>query len=91
MGKFRKKPIVVEAEQFGGFYATPYPPGVEMEDNGNHPEKLKKHGRYAFYVVTAHGQRVYIQPDDWVIAEPNGQGHYSCKPDVFKATYEKVD
>jgi hypothetical protein len=85
--RFRKKPVVVEAEQFRGFYATPYPSGVEMEDNSNEPAKE----RYRFYVVTAHGQRAYLESGDWVIAELGGRGFYPCKPDIFAATYEPVE
>ncbi len=88
MPKFRKKPVIVEAEQFGGFYAEPYPRGVKMQDNSNDPDEQAKHGRYAFYVVTAHDQRAYLKQGDWVITEPDGRGHYPCKPDIFEATYE---
>jgi hypothetical protein len=87
MAKYRKKPIVVEAEQFGGFYHTPYPKGVEMEDNSEDSTKE----RYRFYVVTIHGQRAYLERGDWVITEPDGIHHYPCKPDIFEATYEKVE
>jgi hypothetical protein len=87
MAKFRKKPVVVEAEQFGGFYQARYPTGVEMEENSNEPWKE----RYRFYVVTAHGQRVYLEAGDWIIAEPDGRGYYPCKPDIFEATYEPVE
>lgn len=86
MAKFRKRPVVVDAEQFLGFYATPYPLGVEVEDNSNYPAALELRGRYAPYVVTAHGQRAYLEPGDWVIAEPGGYG--VLKPDVFEASYE---
>jgi hypothetical protein len=87
MPKFRKRPVVVDAEQFGGFYATPYPRGVEFEDNSNDPSKE----RYRFYVVTAHGQRAYLEAGDWVIAEPDNRGFYPCKDEIFKATYEPVE
>jgi hypothetical protein len=85
--KFRKKAAVVEAVQFGGFYHTPYPPGVKMEDNGNDPSKE----RYRFYVVTARGLRAYLDDGDWVIANPDGRSYQACKPDVFAATYEPVE
>jgi hypothetical protein len=88
MARYRKRPVVVDAEQFGGFYATPYPTGVKMEDNSN---DLNSEERYRFYVVTAHGQRAYIQDGDWIIAEPDGRGHYPCKPDIFAAIYEPME
>lgn len=42
------------------------------------------------YVVTTHGQRVYLADGDWITAEPNGDGYYPIKPDIFAATYEPV-
>ncbi len=86
--KYRKKPVVVDAEQFRGYYGTPYPQGVEFEDNGNSPERGK---RYQFYVVTAHGQRANIVSGDWIIAEPDGRGYYPCKDSIFKEFYEPVN
>lgn len=86
MAKYRKKPVVVEAEQFGGFYATPYPPGVEMEDNSNDPDTTKK--RYQFYVIAAGRGRINLDKGDWVIADPDGRGYFPCKPDEFEDTYE---
>ncbi len=88
--KFRSKPATCEAEQFRGFYATPYPPGVEFQDNSNDAAEEQKHGRYAFYVVTAHGQRCYIEPQDWIVAEPDGRGYYPVKPDIFEKRWEPM-
>ncbi len=86
MARYRKKPVVVEAEQFHGFYGTPYPPGVEFEDHSNDPEGGQ---RYRFFVTTAHGCKTPVVAGDWIIAEPDGRGYYPCKPDIFAATYEK--
>lgn len=73
--KFRKKPVVVDAEWFRGPGDAHNPRGVMTDERG-------------CYVTTAHGQRAYLSPGDWVIAEPDGRGFYPCKPDVFAATYE---
>jgi hypothetical protein len=32
-----------------------------------------------------------VCPGDWIITEPDGNGHYPCKPDVFAAKYEPAD
>jgi hypothetical protein len=78
VGKFRKKPVVVEAEQFhGGAFD---PPGVFRRDEDDSP-----------YVVTIHDQRSYLSPGDWIIREPDGVHYYPCKPDIFAATYEAAD
>jgi hypothetical protein len=78
LAKFRKKPVVVEAQQFLGFYHTPWPEGVKVDQEAG-PR---------CYVVTAHGQNAYLDKGDWVITEPDGVHHYPCKPDIFAATYE---
>jgi hypothetical protein len=78
MAKFRKKPVVVEAEQWF--------PGKDIE--GVHEPidaEVPMH-----FVKTAHNQIVYLQSGDWVIREPEGRGYYPCKPDIFEATYDPV-
>jgi hypothetical protein len=80
MPKYRKKPMIVEAEQW--WSPATAVPGVKMEtlDEAQTPRA---------YVVTVHGQRAYLAPGDWVITEMDGVHHYPCKPDVFEATYEQ--
>jgi hypothetical protein len=78
MAKFRKRPVVVEASQFHGFYATPYPDGVDVEGS-------------RCYVTTIHEQRAYLDNGDWVITESDGLHHYPCKPSEFERIYESVD
>jgi hypothetical protein len=80
--KFRKKPIIVEAEQFHDPLRT-----RELPVGVNPPMRGDAEKRY--YVVTAHGQQAFLEDGDWVIAEPDGRGYYPCKPDIFQATYEK--
>ena len=89
MKRYRSKPAHCYAEPFGGFYVTPYPEGVEMDDNSNDPEASAKHGRYAFYVVTCHGQKTYIQDGDVIVREPNGRGYYPVKPEIFAQRWEE--
>jgi hypothetical protein len=87
--KFRKKPIVVEAEQwFPGtdvdgvvnvVGATMDPTGVLVND----PNGIS-HG----IIQTLEGP-MRCSPGDWVITGIHGE-KYACKPDVFAKTYERV-
>lgn len=43
------------------------------------------------FVCTAHDQIVFLEPGDWVVPEPNGNGHYPIKPDILEETYERVE
>ncbi len=42
------------------------------------------------YVITAHEQRAYLAPGDWVIPEPKAERFYPCKPDIFSNTYDPI-
>ena len=86
MAQFRRKPIIIDAEQF--FESKPLPfrdrgPFVSYDGNG-------------FYVVTTHGQKVCLTDGDWVVPEGCGFNApsfaaYPIKPDIFEATYDLVE
>ncbi len=75
--KFRKKPVVVEAEQFW--------PGTEPW-----PDGVKGCVGYPFWVDTLEGDHHIVLPGDWIITGVKGE-KYPCKPDIFETTYEKVE
>ena len=80
MPRYRKKPVVIEAEQYlGNRYVT----GMCESSSctlWNNP-----------HVHTIHNnQAVILKPGDWVIPEPDGEHFYPCKPDIFAETYELV-
>jgi hypothetical protein len=74
--KFRKKPIVIEAEQWF--------PGIRIE--GVEYDILPGQTPY---ISTLEGI-MWLSPGDWVITGVNGE-KYPCKPDIFEKTYEKVE
>lgn len=75
MPKFRKKPIVIEAEQFRSDAVT-YIEGVYWM-NGM-PR-----------INTLEGP-LKVSDGDWIITGIKGQ-KYPCKPDIFDATYDLVN
>lgn len=89
MPKFRKKPVVVEAEQF---FPTrlPWPEGVEQflrkrqETPDGEIEEI-----YGWRIDTLEGPHG-VSPGDWIITGIKGE-RYPCKPDIFEATYEPVE
>lgn len=85
--KFRKKPIVIEAEQF--FPDKPHPKGVEQfVARKTETENGIKNTWYGWRVQTLEGP-LAVSPGDWVITGIKGE-RYPCKPDIFDATYEPV-
>lgn len=77
MPKFRKKPVVIEAEQFNN--NGPLPPGsCGCDVNG------------WYHVHTLEGISYTLTDGDWVIRGVKGE-YYPCKPDIFESTYEVVN
>lgn len=100
MNKFRKKPVVIEAQQW-------FPPGDERHDPAmlsHRPPDYRQdgdifcfaegaspgYGGDIFFVRTGGpNSDVQIHPGDWIITGVKGE-KYPCKPDIFEATYEPV-
>lgn len=99
--RFRKKPVVIEAVQlrwttwnelcvFLGEIISPNNPGrtcsaAEASDTCGEvgPDYI------ALTIPTLEGDHV-AKHGDWIIKGVKGE-FYPCKPDIFAATYERVD
>ncbi len=98
MGKWRKKPVVIEAFQMTRERRT---------DNSDWPEWMGRAwneergavgalqpteagtGDGTLSIVTLEGEHL-VSWGDWIIQGVKGE-LYPCKPDIFEATYEKVE
>ena len=78
--KFRKKPVVIEAAQW--FRLGDHPAVTQYE---SYDPDMQSRG----WVKTLEGGHI-VTPGDWIITGVKGE-HYPCKPDIFAATYEKVE
>lgn len=92
MARYRRKPTETDAVQW---FPGADVPEVYREDSvatiggrGHGSQSFPQEPRW--YVVTIHGQRAYLEPGDWVLPEPGGEGHYPVKDEVFRAMYESV-
>lgn len=77
--KYRKKPVVIEAEQYRRSMKK-YPKGVCLCNEvpqGGFP-----------HIHTAEGS-LNVSDGDWIITGIAGE-HYPCKPNIFAATYEPI-
>lgn len=79
MGKYRKKPIVIEAIQWDGLNLA------EIQEFAGDKAGLVN-GK--LHVHTVEGS-LYAGLKDWIIKGVQGE-FYPCKPDIFAATYEEV-
>lgn len=77
MPLFRKKAKEFEADQWF--------PGRDVPGTCTCSESTRVH------VHTTHdSQLVDLEPSDWVIPEPNGDGYYPCKDAIFRAMCDPV-
>jgi hypothetical protein len=83
--KFRKKPVVIEAEHF-------------TNENKNRAfnfitcnayPRFDEHNNPTIKIETLEGEMTAVL-GDWIIKGVKGE-FYPCKPDIFEATYEPVD
>jgi hypothetical protein len=85
MAKYRKKPVVIDAELYhegleDGFQCEGCPVCGGTDKNC---EYMKP------YIQTLEGE-MYISPNDYIITGVRGE-RYPCKKDIFEETYEKVE
>jgi hypothetical protein len=86
--KYRKKPIVIDAEQFfvESFTQARYlPEGVDY----HHNIAQLQFPEHCFSIKTLEGS-LRVSDGDWIIKGVKGE-FYSIKDDIFKLTYERVD
>jgi hypothetical protein len=84
--KFRKKPVVIEAVQFGGSSSQATRLEDWMAGRGYKESRLQTRDRIRLGIETLEGT-MWAEPGDWIIRGVKGE-FYPCKPDIFAATYE---
>jgi hypothetical protein len=78
MAQYRKKPVVIEAEQF--WPDDSWPDGVKADSKSP----------TGFSIGTLESREGYeVTPGDWIITGVKGE-KYPCSPDIFEVTYEAV-
>lgn len=92
--KYRKKPVVIEAVQFTEGLAKRMlidnekgPFGLIASGN-YHPKRREIHSAWIF-IKTLEGT-MKADLGDWIIRGVKGE-LYTCKPDIFEKTYERVE
>jgi len=83
MGKYRKKPIVIEAVQWNGDNL------IEVKMLGVERKFQKDINKDNLVIHTLEGDMT-ARKGDWIIKGVSGE-IYPCKPDIFEKTYEKVN
>lgn len=88
MGRFRKKPVVIEAWQF---LANSLMPKPEWLHEAILAGKVYYQGGDApYYTIETLEGKMRATLGDWVIRGVKGE-IYPCKPDIFAVTYEPAD
>jgi hypothetical protein len=97
--KFRKKPVVIDAVKWTGteksmeecleFIADGKPDFEHLPSDGVHIHKGVSYCAGQIFIPTLEGVMTASE-GDWIIKGVKGE-FYPCKPDIFEATYEKVE
>jgi hypothetical protein len=81
--KFRKKPVVIDAVRYTGNNM------MDVLKFTGSEEISEDFTGTAIEIKTLEGVMT-AQKGDWIIKGVKGE-FYPCKPDIFEATYEKVE
>jgi hypothetical protein len=84
---FRSRHAEIQALQWFP-YLTDFP-GVTQETLSGDASTIEG-AVVTHYVTTIHGQRVYLEPGDWVVHEPDGIHFYPVKDDIFQKRWQEV-
>ncbi|MCO7127805.1 PGDYG domain-containing protein [Sporolactobacillus shoreicorticis] len=87
MPKYRKKPVVIEAELYRPGLEDGFKDAFVSIGQVVRGEKIKIQKRP--FIHTLEGDHI-ISPGDYIITGVEGE-RYPCKPDIFEKTYEKVE
>lgn len=95
-GRFKKKPVVIEAIQWTGenlrevlAFTGKHPSWVLWFQNFAEYAAYVAADRQVFKIKTLEGT-MEAMPGDWIIRGVKGEC-YPCKPDIFVATYEAAE
>lgn len=84
--KFRKKPVVVDAIQWTGDNAEE----VQAFLFNRHQYAANGWVKGHYVDIGTLEGLMTASIGDWIIRGIKGE-HYPCKPDIFEATYERLD
>lgn len=89
--RFRKKPVVIEAEQyFDGKEIDGILLSEDIMCSGNSEiGTTERCVSVRPYIDTLEG-KMWVGEGDWIITGVKGE-RYPCKPDIFEATYEAIE
>ena len=87
--KYRKKPIVVEAWQWSGENKEKFPDWLRNQIDIQFVNIDETIGLRLLLIDTQHGA-AECSEGDFIIKGVKGE-LYLCKPDIFEATYERVE
>lgn len=83
MGRYRKRPVIIEAVQFTGDNLA------EIAEFTGYVLDDRYDGRYETIVIWTLEGDMEARVGDFIIRGVNAE-LYPCKPDVFEATYEAI-
>lgn len=94
MQSFRKKPVVIEAQQYVDAESGSEIISRIIDEGGTaslHCVDLGQpdHGGHTIMIRTLEGD-MHASSGDWVIRGVQGE-FYPCKPEIFEATYDVAD
>jgi len=87
--RFKKKSVIVEAVQFTGNFQEIFDWVGQWNPEDDGQGMWESESGKILIIDTLEGE-MKTEINDWIIRGIKGE-FYPCKPDIFAATYEKVE
>lgn len=87
--KYRKKPVVIEAMQLPAINEDATEELIDFLNSMDRNYDWSSERDGCLVIKTLEGDHL-AQPGDYIIRGIKGE-YYPCKPDIFEATYDKIE
>lgn len=91
---YRKKPITIEAAKFKGTDESAAKISAWIESEGGVCQTVPVNESSPILLIDTEEGTMRATKGDYIIKEPHpthSRKFYPCKPDIFQASYERVD
>lgn len=89
MGRYRKKPVVIEAFRLGSEWPDWWADAVSANVATTYNRDGRWRGGPDYALIHTLEGTMRAEAGDWIIKGIKGE-LYPCKPDIFEATYEEA-
>lgn len=88
MGKFRQKVVEIDAVQYKPFANIPGVTEIREVEGTEKDDPIQR--VVGAFVVLPTGNKLAVEPGDWIVRQPDAKTVKAVKPEAFDANFEQA-